>query len=274
MRYRPGASPVVVFESGLGLPSSLWRAVWEQLPAEWGLLCYDRAGLGGSAAAGGERSAQVQARELRQLLERLHVAPPYVLVGHSAGAFVVRLFAAEHPGETAGVVLVDPSQELDRQPTAVGDGVVNAALHILSLLAATAPWAALVRRARAAGERWPGRVVRRLSLLAELCTPAHLRGVLQENQAYRSSVEQVRRSGLPPAPGDLPVRVVTAAPRSANRRVPGRPGQPRPPDADVVATDRSMQLLAVGSGHLIPVDAPAVVAEAVRQVVLGAARRE
>ncbi|WP_275409094.1 alpha/beta fold hydrolase [Microbispora amethystogenes] len=37
------------------------------------------------------------------------MAPPYVLVGHSAGGNIVRLFAAETPDAAAAVVLVDSS---------------------------------------------------------------------------------------------------------------------------------------------------------------------
>ena len=37
------------------------------------------------------------------------MAPPYVLVGLSLGGIYVQVFAAEYPGETAGLVLVDPT---------------------------------------------------------------------------------------------------------------------------------------------------------------------
>ena len=41
------------------------------------------------------------------LLHRAELAPPYVLVGHSFGGLLVRLFAQRHRAEVAGVVLVD-----------------------------------------------------------------------------------------------------------------------------------------------------------------------
>jgi pimeloyl-ACP methyl ester carboxylesterase len=45
--------------------------------------------------------------DLRRLLRAARIEPPHVLVGHSYGGMLARLFAGEHPDETAGVVLVD-----------------------------------------------------------------------------------------------------------------------------------------------------------------------
>jgi pimeloyl-ACP methyl ester carboxylesterase len=45
--------------------------------------------------------------DLGRLLDHAHIAPPYVLVGHSYGGLLARLFAHAHPDQTAGIVLVD-----------------------------------------------------------------------------------------------------------------------------------------------------------------------
>ena len=49
--------------------------------------------------------------ELRTALQRLGIDPPYILVGHSIGGLFVRAFAGLHPGEVAGIVLLDPTME-------------------------------------------------------------------------------------------------------------------------------------------------------------------
>jgi len=49
--------------------------------------------------------------DLHALLTAADVPGPYVLVGHSYGGFIVRLFAVLHPDEVAGLVLVDAAHE-------------------------------------------------------------------------------------------------------------------------------------------------------------------
>jgi len=57
------------------------------------------------------RSAGDVVADLRALLDAAGVRPPYVLVGHSFGGLVVRLFASTVPDEVVGLVLVDAAQE-------------------------------------------------------------------------------------------------------------------------------------------------------------------
>ena len=47
------------------------------------------------------------AHVLHELLAEIHVAPPYVLVGHSWGGNYIRAFTDEYPMEVAGLVFVD-----------------------------------------------------------------------------------------------------------------------------------------------------------------------
>jgi pimeloyl-ACP methyl ester carboxylesterase len=47
--------------------------------------------------------------DLRALLAAAGEEPPYILVGHSFGGLVVRLYAASYPDEVVGIVLVDPA---------------------------------------------------------------------------------------------------------------------------------------------------------------------
>jgi pimeloyl-ACP methyl ester carboxylesterase len=48
-----------------------------------------------------------QIRDLERLLDRAEMQPPYVLVGHSYGGLLARLFAHTHRDQAGGVVLVD-----------------------------------------------------------------------------------------------------------------------------------------------------------------------
>jgi pimeloyl-ACP methyl ester carboxylesterase len=99
--------PTVVLEAGFGADTFNWREVQPQLGQTTRTCAYDRAGLGNSVALPGVHDARAEISDLRRLLDRAHIRPPYVLVGHSYGGLLARLFANAHPKETAGVVLVD-----------------------------------------------------------------------------------------------------------------------------------------------------------------------
>ena len=104
-------SPTVILEaSGLGNASS-WRKVQPQVAARTRVCAYDRAGMGHSEPGPLPRDGRQLAAELRALLQAAQLPPPYLLVGHSAGGVVVRLFAAAHPTEVAGLVLVDTATD-------------------------------------------------------------------------------------------------------------------------------------------------------------------
>ena len=60
-----------------------------------------------SDAIAGVHDARDEISDLERLLDRARIKPPYVLVGHSYGGLLARLFARAHPDQVAGVVFVD-----------------------------------------------------------------------------------------------------------------------------------------------------------------------
>jgi len=102
-------SPTVVLDAGSPDTSSTWRWVEPRIAAFTRVCAYDRAGLGRSAPppAAQHRTAMTQVDELRELLTKARIPGPYVVVGHSWGGFLARLFAYRFPHLTAGAVLVD-----------------------------------------------------------------------------------------------------------------------------------------------------------------------
>jgi pimeloyl-ACP methyl ester carboxylesterase len=100
-------SPTVVLEAGFGADTSSWRDVQSQLGRRTRTCAYDRAGTGNSVAPPGVRDARDEIADLRRLLARARIEPPYVLVGHSYGGVLARVFAHLYPTETAGLVLID-----------------------------------------------------------------------------------------------------------------------------------------------------------------------
>lgn len=121
-------SPTVVLEAGLGVAGSrIWSRVRPGIAADTRVCSYDRAGILWSEAREEPRSADRIARELHRLLEAASVSPPYVLVGHSLGGLLARVYADRHPADVAGLVLVDPSHpgQADRYPSSVAERLSN-----------------------------------------------------------------------------------------------------------------------------------------------------
>jgi pimeloyl-ACP methyl ester carboxylesterase len=105
------SGPTVVIEQGAGSPSILWWPVQDSV-AEFARVCtYDRAGYQWSDPAPRSWSVEERVAELHALLAGAKVPGPCVLVGHSYGGPLVRLFARYHPDEVAGMVLVDTPEE-------------------------------------------------------------------------------------------------------------------------------------------------------------------
>jgi pimeloyl-ACP methyl ester carboxylesterase len=104
-------TPTVVMEAGLTEPALMWALVQPQVSAHSRVCVYDRAGLGWSDLSPKPRTAEVMVEELHTLLQNANVAGPYVLVGHSTGGMLVRLYAHVYPTEVIGLVLVDAQHE-------------------------------------------------------------------------------------------------------------------------------------------------------------------
>ena len=99
--------PVVVFESGAGTGLNGWSVVLESVSEFATVIAYDRAGIGGSEDDGQPPTPRHVAQKLRALLASTGAKPPYVLVGHSWGGLLIRMFAALYPNDVAGLVYVD-----------------------------------------------------------------------------------------------------------------------------------------------------------------------
>jgi pimeloyl-ACP methyl ester carboxylesterase len=100
-------SPTVLLEAGFGGSSRNWNSVLGALGRTTRSCAYDRAGLGDSDATPGVHDAGDEIKDLERLLANARIEPPYVLVGHSYGGLLARLFAHTHLDQTGAVVLVD-----------------------------------------------------------------------------------------------------------------------------------------------------------------------
>lgn len=196
-------APTVILEAGLDAAGShVWVSVQPHIAAVTRVCSYDRAGILWSQARSEPRDALRITDELHALLEAGSESPPYVLVGHSLGGLLSRVYAERHPSDVVGLVFVDAShpEQMERLPTEAVDLMsagppralvtVLAATGVLRLLDPTSP--DLPDEARD--------VVR--SFL-----PTSLRGMLGERDALDAILAQAADTGTL---GERPVVVLTA----------------------------------------------------------------
>ena len=103
--------PSVVLESGGGDFSFDWSLVQPEVARFTQVVSYDRAGYAFSDPGPKPRTMRQIATELHTALHNANVKPPYVLVGHSFGGLIIRVFAEQYRAEVAGMVLVDSTHE-------------------------------------------------------------------------------------------------------------------------------------------------------------------
>lgn len=108
---RVQSQPTVVLEAGIGDFSVEWSLVQPGVSRFARVCSYDRAGDGWSDLGPHPRTMRQIVWELHTLLEKAGERSPFVLVGHSYGGPLVRLYASTYPSETAGMVLVDAGSD-------------------------------------------------------------------------------------------------------------------------------------------------------------------
>jgi pimeloyl-ACP methyl ester carboxylesterase len=103
--------PPVVFEAGFIAGVSAVQSLQDEVGKSTSTLAYSRAGLGTSDVGPEPRTARQISDDLARLLDALRIGQPAIIVGHSFGGFVARVFAHRFPGRVAGLVLIDPATE-------------------------------------------------------------------------------------------------------------------------------------------------------------------
>ncbi len=103
--------PTVVFVTGKGRNQHDYRYVYKTISEQTQIFAYDRAGLGQSESLNNKRSVDTMAYELNELLVKEKINPPYILVGHSLGGWVLRCFVNMYPKKVAGLIFIDGGYE-------------------------------------------------------------------------------------------------------------------------------------------------------------------
>ncbi|MEI5908920.1 alpha/beta hydrolase [Bacillus spongiae] len=105
------SNPTVIFDAGLSCCSVDWHVIQPEIAKMTKVITFDRAGYGWSSPTKGMSTSEEVVNDLSQVLEKLSIQPPYILVGHSFGGLNMRLFASQYPEKVAALILIDPVHE-------------------------------------------------------------------------------------------------------------------------------------------------------------------
>jgi len=241
-------APAVILDAGLGGTSAGWGFVQPEVARFTRVCSYDRAGMGYSDPGPSPRTARRIASELAELLARSGMPGPVVLVGESIAGFTVRVFASDHPERVAGLVLVDASHEDDA--------------HEVPGMARFVPLLSTIGVFRLLGVTFGGRVestapsVRRYAQATSF-RAAGYQAAADEIIHIRETVSEVRSSRRKLT---IPVLVVTGA-RGADET------WRRLQQDEASLSERGCLIVAQNSGHVVSVNQPEVVVDAIRTVV-------
>ena len=256
-------SPTVLLDAGLGGAAIDWTRVQNGLAADTRVCAYDRAGYGESDPGPAPRSSSRIAAELRTLLERAHIRPPYLLVGHSFGGYNMRLFASLYPQDTAGLVLVDTPNEGQI------DGVLQG-----QLLSRLDPQGLLRQFWRP--EWLAGLSAKDLESFAPLFgMPAKtLHAIVGEMAAFNDSGNELRAATIP---AELPLVIIMHGQRILPEGPWGNKIEQQWLELQRELASRhpnSTFIIARESGHNILFDQPEVIVAAVRKLLAGGAGKQ
>jgi pimeloyl-ACP methyl ester carboxylesterase len=241
-------APAVILDTGLGGTTADWGLVQPEVSRFTRVCSYDRAGMGYSDPGPSPRTARRSASELAELLSRSGITEPVVLVGASIAGFDVRVFASDHPERTSGLVLVDASHEDD--------------VHDVPPMARYIPVLSTLGVLRFRGVSFGQRVeslppsVQPFARATRFTTAAY-KATADEIIHVEQSAEEARSSRRKLA---VPVLVITGA-RGADEKWNGF-------QQDLASlSEQGCLIVAQQSGHVVAVDQPQIVVDAIRTVV-------
>jgi len=270
---RGTGKPTVFLESGAGGSVLEWSAVAEALSSQATVVCRDRPGFAWSNYVDRDRSAVAAAQDIQELLQALDRPGPYVLVGHSLGGLHVLAYALMFPREVAGVVLVDSAHNRAYE----GQWLLRSMIHVMRGLILLRPLLGkrFVRdiyfRMLTSGQTTPAQMTPILNVfsLMDEANGHWFKGMYDEFGSVIRSASQVTELRRLYAFPQVPVRIISQG-RGLEANSPHKAMFERLVSLHselCSLSPYSKHLIADQSGHMVQLDQPDLVTEAILEVI-------
>lgn len=103
--------PTLIVDVGITNWSLHWSSIQSDIGEQQRICVYDRPGFGRSLPMASPVTTETLVNNLHQVLAASGEQGPFILVGHSFGGYVMRLYHDQYPENVAGIALVDASHE-------------------------------------------------------------------------------------------------------------------------------------------------------------------
>jgi len=260
-------TPTVVFESGLDFSGHMsWYKVQAEVSKFATTISYDRAGILRSEKSDNPRTCENMADELHTLLEKIEAKKPYVLVAHSMGGLMARCYVKKYANTLRGIVFVDAShpEQIEKAPESIKEIMKSpfSSDWIMTLLFNT------------------GILRTGINMLLDdfLKNEKDIASIKSEINAYliKSSqscidenkmFEQMTKASKDVSFGDIPLTILSAKVKSEDEEEQMIIDFFSKLQEDSLKLSTDSKLISVDSGHVIQIEKPEVVVEAVREMV-------
>lgn len=270
LNCRGTGSPTVIVENGGGGFSVEWALVQPAVARFTRICTYDRAGYAWSDRGPVDDGIEQITGDLHLLLQKARIDPPYVLVGQSLGSLYARAYQRRYPEQVAGLVFVDGTHDEDIRMVVDGKRVPLCLLSREQLPAAHAQFLKSVPELKAGAadapplDRLPVDLQRtRYWAFAKIVREiGWLPNTLAAAESWRQEFTALRRERLAGHPlGGLPLRVIERGKDSTevwHRQ-----------QVELAGLSSAGKLVkAEKSGHMIHLEQPDLIVEAIREVSL------
>ncbi|MES2128222.1 MAG: alpha/beta hydrolase [Pseudomonadota bacterium] len=274
--------PTVLFDTYSGDAGWVWLDVQPAVARSTRACVYDRAGLGFSDPSPRPGTSENAVDDLHKLLQAAGIKPPYVLVGNSYGGLNVQLYTLKYPAEVSGLVLVEAGSEHETERSIKASGGKLAQIYAMQdefgkqceqeVNKGFTPKSALLAQCVMVQRPGWSRALN-AAQFANGIDPQRWRAALSENRNMALSEQQLGAARKPF--GDLPLLVLTRG--VSPYAVPGKPAsalnkaleaENRKINEELARlSTRGSNRVVPGAGHLIEVDKPQAVVDAIGEML-------